>query len=418
MNLEEKIEKLAYNTKTASRGLTKITEDKINAVLEKLKELIDKNRQRIKEANQIDIENAKKANLKASLIDRLLLNDKRIDGMIEATEAVKKLKSPVGKVIDGWRLQNGLNIERVKVPIGCLGIIYESRPNVTVDASILCLKSSNGAILKGGKEAINSNRVLVELIKESLISQNIDENVVNFIDETDRKAVLYMLKLDKYIDAIVPRGGEGLIKFVSQNATMPVIKHDKGLCHGYVDESADLQKALSIAYNAKVQRPGVCNALETLLIHKNIAEGFLVEFKKLMDEAGVELRGCKETLKILPDIKPATDEDWDSEYLDLILSIKIVNSIDEAIEHINRHGSQHSETIITENHTNAERFLDEVDAACVYVNASTRFTDGGVFGFGAEIGISTNKLHARGPVGLDELTTYKYKIRGNGQIRR
>ncbi|AEA33265.1 glutamate-5-semialdehyde dehydrogenase [Hippea maritima] len=417
MSLKERIEQLAHNTKTASQSLAKLTEDRINAALEKLAELIDKNRHKIKEINEIDIKNAKKINLKASLIDRLLLNDKRIDGMIEAVETVIKLKSPVGKVIDGWRLENGLNIERVKVPIGCLGIIYESRPNVTVDASILCLKSSNGAILKGGKEAINSNRLLVGLIKEALSSHNINENVVNFIDETDRDAVLYMLKLDKYIDAIVPRGGEGLIRFVSENATMPVIKHDKGLCHGYVDESADLEKALSITYNAKVQRPGVCNALETLLVHKNIAQEFLVKFKELMDSAGVELRGCSETLKILPDIKLAEEDDWHTEYLDLILSIKIVDSIDEAIEHINRYGSHHSETIITENHTNAERFLDEVDAACVYVNASTRFTDGGVFGFGAEIGISTNKLHARGPVGLDELTTYKYKIRGNGQIR-
>ena len=415
--LKEKIENLCKKAHQAFFGLSKIGEDRINATLEDLKTLIDKNREKIKEFNEIDIKKAKENNLKSALIDRLLLNDKRIDGIIEAVETVKKLKSPVGEVIDGWRLENGLKIEKVRVPIGTIGIIYESRPNVTVDAAILCLKSFNSTVLKGGKEAINSNKFLVELIKESLTKNKIDENAISFIDETDRNAVLYMLKLDKYIDTIVPRGGEGLIKFVSENATMPVIKHDKGLCHTYIDKYADTEKALNISYNAKVQRPGVCNAMETLLVHKDIAEEFLPRFKELMDKAEVELRGCPKTIKILSNIKEATDKDWDEEYLDLILSIKVVGSLDEAIEHINRHGSKHSEAIITENFTNAERFLDEVDASCVYVNASTRFTDGGVFGFGAEIGISTNKLHARGPAGLKELTTYKYKIIGNGQIR-
>jgi len=414
----EKVVETCRKAHEAFFNLSKTNEDRINSALESLKLLIDKNREKIKEINGKDIESAKLMNLKSSLIDRLLLNDKRIDGIIQSIDTVIKLKTPVGEVIDGWRLENGLNIEKVRVPIGTVGIIYESRPNVTVDAAILCLKSLNTSVLRGGKEAINSNKLLSELIKESLSDNGIDENSVGFIDETDREGVRYMLKLNNYIDVIVPRGGEGLIKFVSENATMPVIKHDKGLCHMYIDESADLEKALKISYNAKVQRPGVCNAIETLLVHKNIADVFLPEFKVLMDKASVELRGCRKTMEILKEIKEAKEEDFKTEYLDLILSVKVVGSLDEAIEHINRYGSHHSEAIITESYDSAERFLNEVDASCVYVNASTRFTDGGVFGFGAEIGISTNKLHARGPVGLRELTTYKYKIRGNGQIRK
>ncbi len=413
----EKIIDICKRTHEAFYSLSKTSEEKINAALESLKTLIDRNRGEIKNVNGMDIKNAKELNLKSSLIDRLLLNDKRIDGMIESIDTVRKLKSPVGEVIDGWRLENGLNIEKVRVPIGTVGIIYESRPNVTVDAAILCLKSLNSAVLRGGKEAINSNKLLSELIKEALNENGINPNSIGFIDETDREGVKYMLKLDKYLDVIVPRGGEGLIRFVTENATMPVIKHDKGLCHLYIDEFANLEKALSISYNAKVQRPGVCNAIETLLVHKNIADEFLPKFKELMDKANVELRGCDKTRTILKDIKEATEEDFNTEYLDLILSIKVVEGLNEAIEHINTYGSHHSEAIVTENYNNAERFLDEVDASCVYVNASTRFTDGGMFGFGAEIGISTNKLHARGPVGLRELTTYKYKIRGSGQTR-
>lgn len=413
----EKIINICKRAHEAFYSLSKTSEEKINTVLESLKNLINKSREKIKSVNEIDIKNAKELNLKSSLIDRLLLNDKRIDGIIDSIDTVIKLKSPVGEVIEGWRLENGLNIEKVRVPIGTVGIIYESRPNVTIDAAILCLKSLNSAVLRGGKEAINSNKLLSDLIKESLNENGINPNSIGFIDETDREGVKYMLKLNEYIDVIVPRGGEGLIKFVTENATMPVIKHDKGLCHMYIDEFADLEKALNVSYNAKVQRPGVCNAIETLLVHKNIAREFLPKFKELMDKANVELRGCDKTQTILKDIKEATEEDFKTEYLDLILSIKVVENLDEAIEHINTYGSHHSEAIITENYNNAERFLDGVDASCVYVNASTRFTDGGMFGFGAEIGISTNKLHARGPVGLKELTTYKYKIRGSGQIR-
>ncbi len=413
----EKIINICKKAHEAFYELSKTSEEKVNATLEDLKNLIDKNREKIKSVNEIDIKNAKEQKLKGSLIDRLLLNDKRINGIIDSIDTVIKLKSPVGEVIEGWRLENGLNIEKVRVPIGTIGIIYESRPNVTIDAAILCLKSLNSAVLRGGKEAINSNKLLSELIKEALNKNGINPDSIGFIDETDREGVKYMLKLNEYIDVIVPRGGEGLIKFVTENATMPVIKHDKGLCHMYIDEFADLEKALNVSYNAKAQRPGVCNAIETLLVHKNIASEFLPKFKELMDRANVELRGCDKTRTILKDIKEATEEDFKTEYLDLILSIKVVGSLVEAIEHINTYGSHHSEAIVTENYDNAERFLNEVDASCVYVNASTRFTDGGMFGFGAEIGISTNKLHARGPVGLKELTTYKYKIRGNGQIR-
>jgi len=416
--IKEYIEDVCKKTKEAFFGLAKANEKQINSVLIKLAELIDKEREAIKQENLRDMENGRQNNLSAALLDRLLLNDGRIDSMIESLQTLVSLKSPVGEVMEGRVLENALKIEKVRVPIGVVGIIYESRPNVTIDAASLCLKSSNCAVLRGGKEAVNSNRILSKLIKEALKLNSLSENCVGFIDKTDREGVLHLAKADKYIDVIIPRGGEGLIKFVSSNATVSVIKHDKGLCHTFIDKDADLDKALKIAYNAKVQRPGVCNAMETLLVHKNIAAKFLPEFYVSSEKAKVELRGCKRTLEILKDIKEATEDDWHREYLDLILSIKIVDDLEEAVEHINKYGSSHSEAIVTENYENAERFLNEVDASCVYVNASTRFTDGGVFGFGAEIGISTNKLHARGPVGLKELTTYKYKIRGSGQIRK
>ncbi len=415
--LKEYIEDVCKKAKEASACLINVSEDKINAVFYTLIDLIEKNRENIKKTNAVDIENAKKSNLSFALVDRLLLNDKRIDGLIESLKTLIALRSPVGEVIDGWVIENGLKIEKVRVPIGVVGIIYESRPNVTVDAAALCLKSSNCAVLRGGKEAFYSNKFLSDLIKDALVQNGFNKNCVGFIEKTDRDGVLHLAQAYKYIDVIVPRGGEGLIRFVFQNATVSVIKHDKGLCHTYIDKSADLDKALSIAYNAKVQRPGVCNAMETLLVHKDIAGNFLPRFKEMTDKVSVELRGCEKTTEILDNIKLAEKDDWGSEYLDLILSVKIVENMNEAVEHIQKHGSNHSEAIVTEDYSNAEEFLNRVDASCVYVNASTRFTDGGVFGFGAEIGISTNKLHARGPVGLSELTTYKYKIRGNGQIR-
>ena len=416
--LKKTVEDMCRKAKDASFVLANTQENKKNAALLYLKDLVDKNRKDIKKVNSIDIEYARKNNLNTALIDRLMLNDKRIDGIIASLDTIVKLKDPIGEVIDGYKLENGLNIEKVRVPIGVIGIIYESRPNVTIDAAALCLKSSNCSVLRGGKESINTNKLLSGLIQEALKMSKLPEGCVNLIENTDRKGVEYLIKMDKYLDLIVPRGGEALIKFVTENALVSVVKHDKGLCHTYVDEYADISKATDIVYNAKVQRPGVCNAMETLLVHKNIAKEFLPNMAKKLTDAGVELRGCKKTKTILSNIADAKEEDWDTEYLDLVLSIKIVDSLKEAIDHINTHGSSHSEAIVTENYSNAEEFLNRVDAACVYVNASTRFTDGAIFGMGAEIGISTNKLHARGPVGLRELTTYKYKIRGSGQIRK
>ncbi|MGB9678249.1 MAG: glutamate-5-semialdehyde dehydrogenase, partial [Candidatus Ratteibacteria bacterium] len=337
--------------------------------------------------------------------------------MIKAIEDVISLPDPVGKKIWETIRPNGLKIEKIRVPIGVIGIIYESRPDVTIEASILCIKSGNAVILKGGKEAKNTNLTLVNIIKEALKELNISENIVNLITVGGRKAVKYLLKLYQYIDLIIPRGGESLIKTVVENSYIPVIKHYAGVCHTYVDSEANLEMAWKVVLNAKVQRPATCNATETLLVHKDIAKKFLPKMSEIFKKCRVEMRGCEETLKILPDIKRATEIDWYTEYLDLIISIKIVNSLEEAIEHINKYGTHHSDSIITENKQTAEKFLKEVDSAAVYHNASTRFTDGGEFGLGAEIGISTDKIHARGPMGLEELTTYKYIIYGNGQIR-
>lgn len=405
------IDNLCQKAKKASQTI--LSEEKINACLEKIAYNIGMKKNQIIEENLKDIQSS---NLSKALTDRLTLNEKRIDSIIESLHTIINLKSPVGEIIKGWKLKNDLEIEKVRVPIGTIAIIYEARPNVTVDAFALCFKSSNSCVLRGGKEAFNTNKYLSSLIRQTLESFNINPDFLTFIDKTERQAIEHLIKMDKYIDLLIPRGGESLITFISKNATVPVIQHYKGLCHLYIDESANIDMALNIAYNAKVQRPSVCNAIETLLVHKNIASEFLPALAKKFENI-VELRGCENTLKILPNIKQATQEDWQTEYLDYILSIKIVDSTDQAIEHINEYGSKHSEAIVTQNYTNAEDFLNKVDAACVYVNASTRFSDGGEFGFGAEIGISTSKLHARGPMALEELTTYKYKIRGNGQIR-
>jgi glutamate-5-semialdehyde dehydrogenase len=406
------IENLCKKAKKASQ--IQLSEKNINAVLDKIADNIEKNKNQIISENRKDIE---VSNLSKALVDRLTLNEKRIDSIVESLNTIKNLKSPIGEVIKGWKLKNDLEIEKVRVPIGTIGIIYEARPNVTVDAFALCFKSSNACILRGGKEAFNTNKYFSTLIRDTLESFDINPDFLTFIDKTDRQAIDYLIKMDQYIDLLIPRGGESLITHISKNATVPVIQHYKGLCHLYIDESADIDMALEIANNAKVQRPSVCNAIETLLVHKNIAKTYLPLLAKKFENI-VELKGCEETLKILPNIKKATQEDWQTEYLDYILSVKIVNNIEEAIEHINQYGSKHSEAIVTQNYTNAEDFLNKVDAACVYVNASTRFSDGGEFGFGAEIGISTSKLHARGPMALEELTTYKYKIRGNGQVRQ
>lgn len=391
--------------------------DKNDAIL-KIAEKLNENREKILRANQKDVEIARKKGVRESLIDRLLLTDKRIDGMIEACEKISKLEDPVGEIIKSWIREDGLRISQIRVPIGPIGIIYESRPNVTIETSILALKSGNTVLLRGGSDAINSNISIVETMKKALSESKLPNNSIEFIENTDRKLVEKMLKLNQYLSLIVPRGGYGLIKFVVENSTIPVLETGVGNCHIYVDESANLEKSIGVIVNAKVQRPGTCNAVEKILVHKNIAKKFIPIIFNSLKENNVEVRGCDKTVEIVNEIKVATEEDWRMEYLDLIIAIKIVDSVDEAIEHINKYSTAHSEAILTENYSNAKKFVESVDSAAVYVNASTRFTDGGEFGFGGEIGISTQRLHARGPVGLRELTTYKYVVLGNYHIRR
>lgn len=370
------------------------------------------------EENKKDIECGQRNKLSAALIDRLLLNEKRIKGMAASLLEISKLKDPVGEILETRIRPNGLVIKKVRVPIGVILIIYESRPNVTSDCIALCLKAGNCVILRGGSEAMHSNIAIFETLKREALKHSLPNGAMTMIKDTDRNVVTELLMQEGLIDLVIPRGGESLIREVSKNSRIPVIKHYKGVCHTYVDESADLKIAQDICFNAKVQRPGVCNAMETMLVNRKIAKKFLVPMIQLFKAAGVEIRGCGETIKIVKDIKRAREDDWYREYLDLILSVRVVNNIDEAIGHIMKYGSRHSETIVTRNKKMAEKFLNEVDSACVYVNASTRFTDGGEFGKGAEIGISTDKIHARGPMGVEELTSYKYLIYGKGQIRK
>lgn len=366
--------------------------------------------------NAKDMQNAKEAALSSALIDRLLLNEERVEAMAKSLNEIAMLKEPVGRVLEGWWTDDAIRIEKVSVPIGVIGVIYESRPNVTADVGALCFKSGNVAILKGGKEAENSNRAIAAVLQNVLEKHNLPQEAISLLPDSSREGVAYLIKQDRYVDLIVPRGGEALIQYVSKNATVPVVKHDKGLCHTFIDKDANLDMAVKIAINAKCSRPGVCNAMETLIVHKDIAPAALPRLKEAFDKFRTEIRADKEALAFI-DAKSATDEDFDTEHLANILNIKVVQSLDEAVAHITKYGSGHSEAIITENYSSAEEFLNRVDAATVYVNASTRFTDGGAFGFGAEVGISTNKLHARGPMGINELTTYKYKIYGTGQIR-
>jgi glutamate-5-semialdehyde dehydrogenase len=417
MDWKEKILLDVKKTKESSFILSRVPTEEKNLFLSKLIEKIEENREKIVKENEKDVEKCLNKNYSKAFIDRLKIDEKRIDKMIKSIKDVISLSDPVGKKIWETTRPNGLKIEKIRVPIGVIGIIYESRPDVTIEASILCIKSGNSVILRGGKEAKRTNMKLVEIMKSALKETSIPEDCVNIITIGGRKAVKYILKLYQYIDLIIPRGGESLIKTVVENSYIPVIKHYAGVCHTYVDKDANLEMAWKVVLNAKVQRPATCNATETLLVHKEIAERFLPKMAELFREHGVEMRGCSETRKIISDIKEATEKDWYTEYLDLIISIKVVNNIEEAIEHINKYGTHHSDAIITENRESAEKFLKEVDSAAVYHNASTRFTDGGEFGLGAEIGISTDKIHARGPMGLEELTSYKYVVYGNGQIR-
>lgn len=402
--------------KEATYELMSMNSSVKDKALASIAEKLDKNRGLIKSENAKDIVQADKDGLSSAMVDRLRLDDKRIDAMIQAVNEIKAQTDPVGKVVDGYKRPNGLYITKVKVPLGVVGIIFESRPNVTIDAAALCLKSGNVSVLRGGKEAIHSNICLGRIMKEALKENGFPEAAVNIIEDTDRSLVMEMLKAREYIDIMVPRGGSGLIKFCTEHSLIPLVKHDAGICHVYIDEFADVDMAVSVAVNAKCQRVSVCNAMETLLVNAKIAEKVLKKLETEYAKYNVELRGCERTQKIIKCI-PATEEDWSTEYLDYILSIKIVDDTDEAIAHINKYGSKHSESIVTENYTNSEKFLDRVDAAAVYVNASTRWTDGGEFGLGAEIGISTQKLHCRGPMGADDLTTTKYRIYGSGQIR-
>jgi len=375
-----------------------------------------KNQDIIISQNDKDMNIGRKANLPNALLDRLLLDESRIQTMAKSIKEIAQQKEPVGKVLDGWVVPSGLRIEKVTTPIGVIGIIYESRPNVTSDTATLCFKSGNVCVLKGGKEATQSNQIITKLLQEVLERNGLPKEIISLLPDCTREGVAKLIKMDDFVDLIIPRGGEALIKYISKNSTVPVIKHDKGLCHIFVDFSADLQNAIDISINAKCQRPGVCNAMETLLVHQDIAQNLLPKLKTAFDKKHTKLLGCARTCKYI-DIEKASDEDFDTEYLDNILSIKVVNDVDEAILHINRHSSGHSESILTQDYKNAEKFLNEVDSACVYVNSSTRFTDGAQFGFGAEVGISTSKLHARGPMGINDLTTYKFKIYGNGNIR-
>jgi len=387
-----------------------------NRILNKMADALEDNSRTIVSENAKDMEAGKENHLDTALLDRLLLDNTRVSAIAQSLREIAGLKEPVGRVLEGWVTEDNLRIEKVSVPIGVVGVIYESRPNVTSDVAGLCFKSGNVAILKGGKEAEHSNVIIAKILQKVLEINNLPKEMISLLPDSSREGVAQLIKEDAYVDLIVPRGGEGLIRYISQNSSVPVVKHDKGLCHTYIHRDASHEKAIKIAINAKCQRPGVCNSMETLLIDKAIAKDVLPKLYKYFVDAGTKLKGCVKTKQFIF-IDNATDEDYNTEYLANELNIKVVENISEALAHISRFGSGHSEAIITENYSASEKFLDAVDAACVYVNASTRFTDGGAFGFGAEVGISTNKLHARGPMGINELTTYKFKIYGNGQVR-
>lgn len=416
MTLVEQIHDVGRRARGASRKLATLSSVRKNAILQAMAEGLDDHAAEIIRANAEDVAAAEANGLSQASIDRLRLDEKRISEMARGIRDVSVLPDPVGEVLEDWARPNGIEIRKIRVPIGVIGIIYESRPNVTSDAAVLCLKTGNATILRGGSEAFHSNTAIVKALQKSGAQAGLPADAIQLVPTTDREAVSILAKMDQYLDLIIPRGGHALIERVVNDARMPVIKHFHGVCHLYVDAESDADMAIRIAENGKCQRPGVCNSLETLLVHESIAAEFLPRLAAAL--AKVELRADEKALKILGDrATAATEESWTTEYLDYILSVKVVASIDEAIEHINHYGSHHSDVIVTREEKTAQRFLNEVDSATVYWNASTRFTDGGEFGFGAEIGISTDKLHARGPMGLPELTSYKYVIRGSGQIR-
>jgi len=417
MGIKEDVIAQGQKAKEASRVLANTSTDIKDRALLNIAKKLEESLEEIISINNKDMEKGREDGLTKALLDRLALNEKRINGMAKGLREVAQLEDPVGEVMGIKRRPNGLEVGKVRVPLGVIGIIYEARPNVTVDVAGLCLKAGNAVLLRGGSEAFNSNQILTKIIQDAIVEVGLPKESVQLVGTTDRVAVGVMFKMNDYLDVLIPRGGAGLIQRVVKESSVPVIETGVGNCHVYVDASADLDMALEIIYNAKTDRPAVCNAAETLLVHKNIAGKFLPLIYKKFSENNVELRGCTASRKIIPDIKRATEDDWYEEYLDYIMAVKVVGSIDDAINHIYKYGSKHSESIVTSNYNDANKFLKEIDAAAVYVNASTRFTDGGQFGLGAEIGISTQKLHARGPMGLKELTSTKFIIRGDGQIR-
>ncbi len=417
MTVESIVSDMARAAKVASREMAKCPTLQKNAMLLKLADLIQENAINIQHENARDVIEAEKSGLSAAMIDRLTITDATIQSMMGGLREVAALEDPVGASIRNFRRPNGLEVSRVRIPLGVIGIIYESRPNVTIDAAALCLKSGNAVILRGGSEAHHSNQVLAALIARALLETGLPGESAQVIPVRDRSAVTTLLQQEEWIDLIIPRGGESLIRFVVENSKIPVLKHYKGVCHVYVDKGADFDMAEKICFNAKVQRPGVCNAMETLLVHENAAPDFLPQVAKKLTSAGVELRGCQETCRILPQAKMATEADWPAEYLNLTLAVKVVSGMDEAMKHIAVYGSSHTDAIVTRDYERARRFVREVDSSVVLVNASTRFNDGNQMGLGAEIGISTTKLHAFGPMGLEELTTTKFVVFGDGQVR-
>lgn len=417
MSIADQMMTLASEARRAGRVMANLSSAVKNDLLLRMAQALETSSPALIEANEKDLVAARARDLSPAMIDRLVLDDKRIVAMAEGLREVAALPDPVGEVTGMWRRPNGIQVGRVRIPLGVIGIVYESRPNVTADAAALCLKSGNAVVLRGGSEAIHSNTAIGAILRAELERMSLPQAAVQIVATTDRQAILELLKCEEHIDLIIPRGGEGLIRFVAENSRIPVIKHYKGVCHTFVDASADFDMAEKICINAKVQRPGVCNAMETLLIHKDIAETFVPRIAQAMRANGVELRGCPITCEFAPQAKPASEQDWGFEYLDLILAVRVVEDLSEAIAHIDRYGSLHTEVIVTRDYQNSQRFLREVNSSVVMVNASSRFSDGNQFGLGAEIGISTTKLHSFGPMGLEDLTTRKFIVLGDGQIR-
>jgi len=417
MSLQDTILKVVTQTHEAGREAANLSMTLKEKILVEMARKLRDSRPYLQEENNKDLEAARTKGLSKAMLDRLTLSDKVIEQTAAGLEEIAAFPDPVGEIVRMWTRPNGMMVGRMRIPLGVIGIIYESRPNVTADAAALCLKAGNAVILRGGSEAFTSSKAIVGLFKEVLKENQVNEQIVNLLPTTDREAILYMLKLEELIDLIIPRGGEELIRFVAENSRIPVIKHYKGVCHLYVDAAADVDMAVKLTFNSKVQRPGVCNALETLLVHKAAADRFLPQVAEKLAEAGVELRGCARSRALVPSMASATEDDWYAEYLDLILAVKVVDDIDEAIGHIAKYGSLHTETIVTKDYAASQKFLKEVNSSSVIVNASTRMSDGYVFGLGAEVGISTTKIHSYGPMGVEDLTTTKFIVLGDGQVR-